>query len=73
MDAVIFLAARRDHQNRNLRELADLSACGKTVQLRHHDVQNDQIKFILTAQFDGRHAVRRFLDLIAFKFRVLAD
>jgi len=73
MDLVILLAACREHNDRDLFELADFPAGGKAIQFRHHHIQYDQIKIFFPADFNCFHSVMCLRDLISFKFPIFSN
>ena len=48
----------------NIRKLTDLSASGHTVHLRHHHIQNDQVRGLGLDELDGLQALQDYADAL---------
>src|SRR5690606_22114994 len=72
VDLVLLLAACRQHEDRNIMVLANMTEHLEPVELRKHHVEDDQVEFIPARvhQFDGRLAVVRRDDSIPFPAKV---
>ena len=70
---VIFLPSGRKHDDRNIFDFLYLLAGGKPVQLRHHDIHDDQIIIIQLAKTDCGDAVIRLGNFVTAEFSVFLD
>ena len=72
-ELVHVLRARRQHDDRHVRKLADLAAGLQPVDLWHHDVQHDQLDLRIVRQRDGLPAVAARDDLVAVVLQIEFD
>ena len=70
---VVFLAPCAQHDGGNVLDLLYFLAGGEAVQLRHHDVHDDQVIVVELAKPQRHHAVLSLVHLISLEFRVFSD
>ena len=73
MDAVVFLAPCGKENDGYVAGLSNFPGSRKAVQLRHHDVHDDQVIAARARHFHGLHPVLRLRHLIAIKHGVLGN
>ena len=67
---VVFFISGSQHDDRDLAVFADLFQNFKTIPIRHHDIQYNQIKFLFLKETDCLKSVFRFLAKVAFQLSV---
>ena len=74
LELVPLIGARREHDDRHLGRLPDLSERLPSVHFGHHDIENDEDDlFIRVKQIHSFFAVRSFQHLISFPDKKIGD